>query len=260
MAVRIGKAGGVSFPFSSRTIGVLVRSIDAGYTNATIGTLVLEAGADRWEPPSWPNKQTRLQQLFASMRQSSDPDVRRAAIDLVTQVLRDGSRPNSFHGPTTWYDEVRAAVAADGWEYDVDQRRLVPTVPGVDAVEYTDAVDGALTGRGWATAAGHYRQALNAFGRGNWASANAQLRSALEEALPLAASVVAGNRPNEVQAALDMLRAAGQLVDGEYSYAKGLWQLCQSQGSHPGLSDEEESRFRVVSVTAYLRFLLDRLP
>lgn|GEM_PF-5327083 len=250
----------MGFPFSSRTVGVLVRSIDAGYTSATIGTLLLEAGADRWEPASWPNKQTRLQRLFASMRESSDPDVRHAAIDLATQVLRDGARPGSFHGPTTWYEDVRAAVAADGWEYDVEARRLIPTVPGVDAVEYTDAVDRALAARGWTTAAGHYRQALDAFGRGNWASANAQLRSALEETLPLAASVVARARPNEVQAALDMLRSAGQLVDGEYSYAKGLWQLCQSQGSHPGLSDEEESRFRLVSVTAYLRFLLDRLP
>src|SRR5690606_15086493 len=150
--LRVGKADGVGFPFSSRTVGVLVRSIDAGYTSATIGTLLLEAGADRWEPASWPNKQTRLQRLFASMRESSDPDVRHAAIDLATQVLRDGARPGSFHGPTTWYEDVRAAVAADGWEYDVEARRLIPTVPGVDAVEYTDAVDRALAARGWTTA------------------------------------------------------------------------------------------------------------
>ena len=40
----IRQAGVVSFAFSSRTIGKLIRDIDAAYTDARIGTLLLEAG------------------------------------------------------------------------------------------------------------------------------------------------------------------------------------------------------------------------
>jgi hypothetical protein len=109
-------------------------------------------------------------------------------------------------------------------------------------------------------AAGHYRQALEGYATGRWASANGQLRNLVEALLPLAAELVSGNKPTTAQAALDALRSAKMLVKGEYGLAKGLWEVCQPRGAHPGLSDAEEARFRLLSVTAYVRFLLIRLP
>lgn len=210
----------------------------------------------------WPNKQERVQRLLASMKDDGSPDTEQAVLNLATLVLAHGAPRMTWQGEHAagWFQELRVAVAADGWEYDIEAQRLVPTVPGVNASAHADAVERALVSRRWTVAAGHYRQALDTFAQGRWASANAQLRSTLEETLPLAAQVVGGTRPTEVQAALDILKAKNQLADGEYGFAKGLWTLCQSAGPHPGLSGEEESRFRVVSVTTYLRFLLDRLP
>jgi len=247
-----------SFPMSSTTLGVLIEAIDEGYEDRRIGTLLLKAGADPWQPQKWPNKQTRLQRLFASMRTAAGEEASAAALELVRLILRDGSRGGRT--PTIWYPKVRAAVAADGWEYDQGSERLVPTVPGVQVAEETSLLEEEMQERGWSVAAGHYRQALSAFGARNWASANAQLRSALEDLLRSSAELVSGNRPAEVQACLDALRAKGVLLDGEFGFAKGLWTLCQSRGPHAGLSGEEEALFRLLAVTSYSRFLLARLP
>jgi len=234
---------------------VLIRAIAQAYSDTEIGTLLLEAGAQPWAPKEWPSKQRRLQWLFARMSEDTSIDVEHAALELVRLLLRKDSL-----GQTAWWSEVRAAIASDGWEYDVIHQRLVPTVPGMRVTQETTRLEQELDRRGWSTASGHYRQALDAFAAGRWASANSQLRSFLEELIPAAAESVSGRRPKEVQASLDALRKAQVLVEGEYGLVKGLWELMQPRGSHPGLSDEEESRFRLMTVTAYCRFLLARLP
>lgn len=119
------------------------------------------------------------------------------------------------------------------------------------------ALEDDLEKRGWTIPAGHYRQALESFGRTNWAAANAQLRSLLESLLPAAAGLPATKDP---QGVLDQLRSSGVLVEGEHSMTKGLWSMCRPRGSRPGLSDQDEAEFRLLTVTAYCRFLLSRIP
>jgi hypothetical protein len=171
---------------------------------------------------------------------------------------REGS-PGWMTPPTNFWEEARKALEADGWEYDVDEDRLVSAVPGVIVAEETSHLEQALTELGWTDAAGHYRQALEAFSRAEWAGANAQLRSLLEDLLPRIAEKVAGNRPQEPRAAIDQLRSRGWLVEGEYNLLRGCWELAQHRGSHPGLSDQDDARFRLILVASHCRFLVARL-
>jgi hypothetical protein len=159
------------------------------------------------------------------MREDEGQDAAAAAMELVRLVLRGGSQGRSE--PTIWYAEVHAAVAADGWEYDRNNERLLSTVPGVSVADETTFVEDTLTGRGWPVAAEHYRQALDAFGTRNWESANAQLRSTLEDLLRSTVELFSGDRPDDAQACLDVLRKHKVLLDGEFGFAKGLWALCQ---------------------------------
>lgn len=230
------------------------------YTNTWIGTLILEAEADPWQPAAWNNKQDRLQRLFAAMRADDGTDAEKAALELVRMLLEAGAPANEWADPKIWWHEVIDAVAADGWEYDADAKRLIPTVPGVRVAEEASAFESALRERGWTTAAGHYKQALKAFAASHWASANSQLRSLVEAMIPAAAEFVAGRPAKGVVPALEVLRANDVLLDGEFGFAKGLWSMFQSQGSHPGLSHEDEARFRLMTATSYCRFLLSRLP
>jgi hypothetical protein len=161
--------------------------------------------------------------------------------------------------PTTFWEDARKALEADGWEYDVDGDRMVPAVPGVILAEQTSLLEQAFTEVGWTDAAGHYRQALEAFSRAEWAGANAQLRSVLEDLLPWVAEEVVGSRPREPRSAIDQLHARGCLVEDEFNLLRGSWELAQHRGSHPGLSDQDEARFRLILITSHCRFLVARL-
>ena len=235
--------------------------MDAGYTAAQMGTVILEAEADEWDPLSAaPNKQARAQTLMRAMRGAQLDRANAAALELMRVVLNKGAPNETRPAGTIWYADLRATVEADGWEYDEERRELLPVVAGAVVASETTALERDLQGRNWTVAAGHYRQALDNYGAGNWASANAQFRSLLEELLPRAAEAASGSRPKEIQASLDQLRKHGVLVEGEYSLAKGLWDMSQPRGSHPGLSDRDEAAFRLLAVTSYSRFLLTRLP
>lgn len=114
---------------------------------------------------------------------------------------------------------------------------------------------------GWDTAAAHYRQSLEALAAGHWESANAQVRSFLEAFVPALASDALDRPPRtDFLAALQDLKSHDALFDGEYDFARGFWKLANPRGSHAGLSDREEARFRVFVATVYARFLLSRLP
>lgn len=237
----------------------MVKAIDRGYTKANIGTLFFEADADRWDPKAAPNKETRLLAALEAMRESEEDEASKALLRLAAIVLGSGAPDGLFSPETSWYQPLRDALAADGWEYDVEQKQLVSTIPGVSVAVESSALEESLREAGQAEAAGHYRQALEAFGKGSWASANSQLRSLLESLLPGLAEIVSGKRPKEVQAAIDVLQAKDFLVEGENSVLRGLWSLTQPRGSHPGLSSEAEARYRLMMVTAQCRFLLERL-
>lgn len=81
----------------------------------------------------------------------------------------------------------------------------------------------------------------------------------LEDVLPGAAEAVTGKRPGSRELP-STSSGTGSLAEGEYDLLRGLWDLSQHRGSHPGLSDEEEARFRLMFVTSECRFLLACLP
>jgi hypothetical protein len=80
------------FPFSSKAIGTFSRVIPEGYSDADIGILILEAGADPWAPESWSSKKARVQALLTTMRVDSADESRRAALNLARLVLQHGPR------------------------------------------------------------------------------------------------------------------------------------------------------------------------
>ena len=249
------------FALSSRTICVLAEAIEIGKSATTMGTLFLKADVDAWEPEQPSNKLDRAVKLLKGLREDNTKDSNAGALELVRLMLAGGKAQTvgfSSREPTIWWTPLRDAVAADGWEFDEQSDRLVPTVPGVQVTDEVTWIEADLKRRGWTTAAGHYRQAIEAFASGtNWASANGQLRAFFEDLVCQAAGVPLGN--GQVQKAFDALEVAGKLVKGECEFGKALWKLLHANGSHPGLSDQDESRFRLLTLTGYARYLLSRV-
>lgn len=249
---------GVTFPFSSSTLGHLVQAIVQGQTEATMGTLFMMAGVDAWEPDSYPNKDTRVQRVVKGLRADGSLPAVDGILELVRlQLVRGKAR--RFNDPSPWWQPLVDAVAADGWDFDSTTDTLVPVVPGTHMSVETNWVSDALRARAWDTPAGHYDQAVDSFSAGNWAAANGQLRTFFESLIRTAAGTPGGSGTGQVQASVDTLNAGGLLLTDEAEFLKRLWKMLHPAGSHPGLSDQMESRFRLLTLTGYARFLLSRL-
>ena len=139
--------------------------------------------------------------------------------ELTGATLRpDGVMLEVSRGGETETVHASLAVAADGWEFDADTDAFVTTVPGAQMVSEVTWIGEELKRRGWTTAAGHYQQAVENFADGKWASANGQLRSFFESVMTPAGGTAGSSGSGQVQAGIDALDAAGQLIKDEGDY------------------------------------------
>jgi hypothetical protein len=132
-----------------------------------------------------------------------------------------------------------------------------------------DEVHELLKGLRFTTPLGHLDQAIEAHTRGDWAAANGQLRTFLES---LFDDIARNVRPQEAgfRATSENRRAllaeVGFLAadrnewtsDGK-NYINGLLKMLHTEGSHPGLSDEDHCTFRLHVVLVTARTFLRRL-
>lgn len=247
----------MSFPFGPQTVGALVIALAEGNSHSQLGTLFLTVGADNWDrDEEGVNKEMRVQGVLKGLRSEDDEEAERAALELARRACALGAM-----GPARWWPALEDALAVDGLEYDGDNERLVPAVPGVSIAAERSLLERDLVELGWDAAATHYRQAAENVSSGNWESANSQCRSFLEDLIPRMAATLSDKKtPEKARSALQHMQDKGLLGDGEFDFARGLWEMCNSRGSHAGRSDPTEARFRLLAVTAYGRFLLSQLP
>ena len=125
-----------------------------------------------------------------------------------------------------------------------------------------DEVHHLLKHFGFTTPLGHLDQAIDAHTRGDWAACNAQLRSFMEGLLDDIARRIQPQQAAQLATSDNRRTLLGNegFLDtgrGEWSgdgknYVNGLFKMLHTHGSHPGLSNEDHSTFRlhVVLVTA----------
>lgn len=249
----------MSFPFSNRTLARLAQAIEQRHTHTTMGALFYEYSLQEWEDPSAPNKLAKAMNLLKAMQSDASPAACRGARDLMAAMLTAG-KPSGWSASASWYEPLLGALLADGFEFDESADTLVPTVKGLAVVPQVSWLEAELARRGWRDAQGHYEQALDNFGRGNWAAASSQLRSLYEDVIRRAGGTIDKRGSGQVQAAADALNDQPDvLLPNEDQYIKALWSVLHKHGPHPGLGDEDLARFRLLAITGHLRVLLSRL-
>jgi hypothetical protein len=110
----------------------------------------------------------------------------------------------------------------------------------------------------FATSLGHLEQAISAHTRGEWASANAQMRAFIESLFDQiahwlspseAAACATSHDRRELLAKLSPPFLLPDLNEWEVGKAggflQGFWRRLHPGGAHPGLSDELDSTFRL---------------
>lgn len=155
-------------------------------------------------------------------------------------------------------------------------RRMLPDdVPGLDFREAENELVALLDRHSMAVPKGHLVQAKDAFARGDWAAANAQLRTFYESYLNEIAVRLGYGRDGD---SADKRRFLGELTPpflfadyNEWSpnnskpqYVQGLMSRLHPAGSHPGLSEEDDCTFRMqislITARLFLRRFDQRLP
>lgn len=148
-------------------------------------------------------------------------------------------------------------------------QRMLPEI--ADLPTANDDVHMLLQQHDFKVPLGHLTQAINAHSRGDWAAANSQLRTFLEGLLDQIAKCLAPEKAPTTQtghhrctllAGLDppfLSRTLNEWRDDQKAgLINGLLNRLHPEGSHPGLSDEEDSTFRLHIVLIVARLLLRR--
>jgi hypothetical protein len=148
-------------------------------------------------------------------------------------------------------------------------RRTLPEVLDLPAAD--DEVHLLLDRHRLTTPRGHLDQGTQAHSEGNWAAANGQFRTFLESLFDEIALLVdpthapatsTGENRRQLLANLPTPFLSRQLNewsnDGK-NFVNGTFKRLHPQGSHPGLSDEEDSTFRLHLVLLTARLFLRRL-
>ena len=168
--------------------------------------------------------------------------------------------------PPQEMDTFRRVLQKDG--FVVADRSLRPALPtDIGLPSIGSELMQLLERHGFSTAKGHLEQAFDADARGNWASANGQLRSFFDalldkiaEKLDPSVHAIGSGQPRRAKlASLRFLSISlNEWDNGGTGFINGLVRRLHPQGAHPGLSDEDDSTFRLHFVLITAALLLRR--
>ncbi|WP_395708145.1 hypothetical protein [Reyranella sp.] len=165
-------------------------------------------------------------------------------------------------------------LARDGYVVGWDSQGRNPSIraalPGeIQLPETDDEVHQLLEKLGFVTPLGHLDQAIEAHTRGEWAASNGQLRTFIESlfndiARNLRPTEMATRSTSENRRALlgeigFLATARNEWTSDGKNYINGLFKMLHTEGSHPGLSDEDHCTFRLHVVLVTARTFLRRL-
>lgn len=154
-------------------------------------------------------------------------------------------------------------------ETTVELRRMLPQdIPETDFREAESEVEMLLGRHGLVIAKGHLKRAISAFRRGEWSSANGELRNFYESYLNEIADKLGYAGFDNSKARRDFLGSGVQppFLLADYNewdsqktqYVQALMNRLHPHGGHPGLSEEEDATFRLQITLVTARLFLRR--
>lgn len=147
-------------------------------------------------------------------------------------------------------------------------RMLPENVPGTDFRQASSEVEVLLDELQLPIAKGHLSQALSAFQRGDWSSANGQLRNFYENYLNEIANGLGYSGQDTSKARRDFLGAGlespfllekyNEWHPQKTQFVQGLMNRLHPEGGHLGLSEQEDATFRLQISLVTARLFLRR--
>jgi hypothetical protein len=202
--------------------------------------------------------------------------------DLIFEIIElsikkcEASSHGYYSSQSELYPNLVNSLRHDG--FIIEDGNLKPMLPEtIQLPDQENELEMLLRKFGFSIAIGHYEQATKAFARGDWAAANAQIRTYFESLLNAITDTLIGNKATSGTGSYQkweqltnttppfLLTALNEWeMGGKGGFLQGFWKRLHPAGSHPGLSDEEDCTLRLhlaVVVSAHLmKRLSERLP
>jgi hypothetical protein len=168
------------------------------------------------------------------------------------------------------YSALHRGLERDGFTLDGGiLRRALPQALALPAAD--DEVHALLNQYGLAVPLGHLDQGITAHAAGNWAAANAQFRAFMESLFDEIAAHINAVAPGLPATGFPrqqwlahrnppfFITALNEWTDQGTGFINGFYRRLHPAGAHPGLSDQDDSTFRLHMVLLVARMLLRRI-
>ncbi len=190
-------------------------------------------------------------------------------VDKAVSLLPAPQQPAPWSTPKAPSPKVSSFLhSLDRDGFTVTEGVLRRTLPAIMKLpDADDEIVRLLNKHRFTVAKGHLDQAFDAHTKGHWASANSQIRSFLDGLLdeiaeridPSVTGTPSGQQRRTKLAAREFLsRSLNEWGDNGLGYINGLVKRLHPHGAHPGLSDQDDSTFRLHTVLLTARLLLVR--
>jgi hypothetical protein len=264
--------------FSRRTLLAALDTFET-LSHSQIDRYLLQYGLESVAPVAVGNKQKRataVASYLLGQPEREDEDGENLIDTIVEERVRTAitvcTHYDGFHYAEfqTNYPALHRGLERDGFTVEDGQlRRALPQA--LDLPEADDEVHALLDAYHFTTPKGHLDQAIAAHSRGDWAAANAQFRPFIESLLDeiaerlnggAAGLPAAGNPRRQWLAQTNppfFIGALNEWTGQGTGFLEGFYRRLHPQGAHPGLSDEDDSTFRLHLVLLVARLLLKRL-
>ncbi|WP_095077348.1 hypothetical protein [Pseudomonas sp. Irchel s3h17] len=267
--------------FTRQTLLAASDLIEKAGTNAGFDLMVQRLELDQWVPSgselSVPKKRVVFNKTLMARAElvfwAREGQMTHGEA-LVREAVRLMSSPPRYEEQK----QLERCLARDGFNVSWDAgdcgqgtppwlRRSLPQ--NVDLPAGDDLVHQHLKHFGFVRSCGHLDQAIDAHTRGDWAAANAQIRTFLESLiLEIATRIASADLPPNpsLNNGFQALAKCGFLSEGRSEWNQdgkgmlnGLLKMLHSDGSHKGLSDEDHSTLRLHIALVTARAILNRL-
>ena len=260
-----------------RTLSALTEVLNARFTNSEIRDLLFKHGLDdRYQGPNIADRLSEVFHPLVSQRRynslwtagglpyedyngevGSTWDVIDEVAEDIYQTLQNSPR---WEQGDRLLETLRRALRVDG--YDLLNGRVVPFLsPSVEPAVEQGVLESHLDALGFSVARTHLDQAVDNAARGNWESANAQLRPFLEGLCDAVAQQLyedEGKAPTRGDAR-QYLAAEGFIDEYEDKLLRAFFKVLHGGGSHSGTSKEADCHRRRLMAFSLANYYLDRL-
>jgi hypothetical protein len=213
-------------------------------------------------------KITRLMEYLIHNPELTGPQGSNLTLELIEFLFERDCGDQSFRReePEETFPKLVNSLRLDG--FAVDGLRLRTVLPdNVPVAQEENELKCLLGEYEFTTALGHLDQAIAAHTRGDWASANSQLRSFIEALFDDFSRELSEGSTEKLKSSHARREWLAKRsppffyselneweINGKGGFVQGFWQRLHPEGSHPGLSDERDCTFRlhlVIIVSGY---------